>query len=140
MLDYPKEQLRKLFEKLPQELKEAIFAAENAEYIDEISKRYGLDDEKGGNLAIFTGRVLLGILSPEDFQETLEEELKLEKEKAKKVAQEINRFIFYPVKESLRQLYSPEIMTEEAKPAEEFEEKKEKEKPTGPDVYREPIE
>ena len=68
-------------------------------------------------------------------------EVRLKKEVAKKVGQEINRFIFYPVKSSLEELYRVEIApaapptvgTPEVKPTPEVETEE-------PDVYREPVE
>ena len=86
------------------------------------------------------GQVLVGVLPPEEFQEVLEKELKLKKEVAKKVAQEINRFIFYPVKASLEELYKIEIAPP-AKPTKVTPPPEEKPSaPAGKDVYREPIE
>jgi len=138
--EYSKEQLWKLYEKIPQELKEAIFSEDTAESIWEICSRNGIEDERISEIARYTGRVLLGILPPADFQETLEKELKLGKEVAKKVSQEINRFIFYPVKSSLEELYKIEIAPP-AKPTGITPPPEEK--PSAPprkDVYREPIE
>jgi len=106
---YTSEQFWKLYEKLPQELKSAIFNEETAESIWEICLRNGIEDERISEIARYTGRVLLGVLPLEEFRETLEKELKLGKDVAKKVAQEINRFIFYPVKPCLEELYGIEI-------------------------------
>ena len=151
--EYSKEQLWKLYEKIPQELKEAIFSEDTAESIWEICSRNGIEDERISEIARYTGRVLLGILPPADFQETLEKELKLGKEVAKKVSQEINRFIFYPVKPALEQLYqigiAPSEEIEEApsrvsakEEKTEISEKKEEKPETPPrkDTYREPVE
>jgi len=106
--EYTKEQLWKVYEKLPQELREAIFAEETAESIWSICEKNEIS-EQVSQVAKYVGRVLLGILLPEEFQQVLKGELKLSPEAAKKVAQEINRFIFYPVKPSLEELYKIEI-------------------------------
>jgi hypothetical protein len=138
--EYSKEQLWKLYEKISPELKEAIFSEETAESIWDICSRNGIEDERISEIARYTGRVLLGILPPVDFQEILEKELKLEKSVAKKAAQEISRFIFYPVKPLLEELYKIEI-TPPAKPTGITPPPEEK--PTAPpskDVYRELIE
>ena len=82
----------------------------------------------------------MGLLPPNEFLETLEKELKLEKEITKGINEEVERYIFYPVKAELENLYKIEI----APPA----------RPTGitpppqekppaaskTDVYREPVE
>jgi len=138
--EYTKEQLWKLYEKLPEELKEAVFAEETANNIDDICTRNGIEDNRISEIARYTGRVLIGVLPPEDFQETLEKELKLEKDLAKKVSQEINRFIFYPVKASLEELYKIEIAPP-AKPTGITPPPEEKPPvPPGEDIYRESIE
>ena len=105
--EYSKDQLWKLYEKLPEELQEAIFSGENADNIDGICTRNGIE-ELIAEIAKYTGRVLMGILPPADFQQTLEKELKLEEPVAKKVSQEINRFIFFPIKDVLNSLYKIE--------------------------------
>lgn len=136
---YAQEELWKLYEKLSSELKEAVFSQETADHIWNICERYDIDEVS--EVAKLSGNVLLGILPPEYFQETLEKEIKLEKEAAKKIAQEINRFIFYPVKPALEELYKIEI-TPSAKPTKVGPAPEEKPaEPLGKeDVYREPIE
>jgi hypothetical protein len=138
--EYSKEQLWKLYEKLPQELKEAVFSEETSDSIWEACIKNKIEGNEISEVARYTGRVLLGILPPAEFRETLEKEVKLDKEQAKKVAQEINRFVFYPVKSSLEVLYEIEI-TPPAKPIKVTPTPKEK--PTPPsakDVYRETVE
>ena len=126
--------------KAPQELKETIFSEETAESIGEVCDKNRVEEEKISEVARYTGRVLVGLLPPAEFQETLERELKLKKEKAKKVSQEINRFVFYPVKSSLEELYKIEI-TPPAKPTKITLPSEEKAPvPSKEDVYREPIE
>ncbi len=100
---YTKEELWKVFDKLPDELKEAIFSAQTADNIWNICERNEVEETQ--KVSELVGHVLLGLLPAEGFQRALEQELQLEIEKAKKVAQEINRFIFYPVKPALDQLY-----------------------------------
>lgn len=130
--EYTREQLWKLFEKLPEELKEAIFSEETANNIWNICERNTIKEVS--KVAKLVGDVLLGLLPPGDFQESLEKELKLEKEVAKKLSFETNRYIFRSVKETLRSLY------EEEKPKKEEVPEKEEKKPKKKDIYREPIE
>lgn len=110
---YLPEQIEKILQNLPEELKEAVFSMETADAIWEICSRQGVLDERMTKIAECVGYVLMGLLTPEDFQETLEKEVKLKKDTAKKLAQEINRFIFYPVKPALEQLYKMEISPSE---------------------------
>jgi hypothetical protein len=131
MEDYPKEQLWTLYESLPDDLKDAIFSEKTAEAIYSICQRYGLEKETD-KIAKYTGYVLLGLLSPEDFQKELQDNLKLNQYSAKKIALEINRFVFFPVKESLEALYKikPILPEEKVQPYQK----------RGKDPYREPIE
>ncbi len=114
---YRKEELWKLFEKLPQELKEAVFSQETADHIFNICDRNNIEEMP--KVAYYVGLVLMGTLLPTDFQKTIEEELKIEESVAKSIATEINRFIFYPVRPALEQLHSMEMgQTQTEKPAE----------------------
>lgn len=142
---YTPEQFWKLYEKLPQELKDALFAEETGNNIYDVCKRNKIL-ENLDQIVEYVGQVLVGVLPPDEFQETLEKEMGIEKDLAKKVAQEINRFIFYPVKPLLEELYKTEIAPpakptkitpppEATAPPEEIPKA-----PPREDVYREPIE
>ena len=67
--EYSKEEFWKLYEKLPQELKDALWAEETGNNIYEICKRHGVE-ENLGEIVEYVGRALIGVLPPEDFQET----------------------------------------------------------------------
>jgi oligoribonuclease NrnB/cAMP/cGMP phosphodiesterase (DHH superfamily) len=126
--EYSKEEWWKLYERLPDELKEAIFSVENAKAMSEICKRHEILD-KSSEITKYVGRVLLGVLPPEEFREYLEQGLG--KEKAKRISHDINRFVFFPVKQSLAELYKMEVIPTVPKP---------KAPPKKEDVYREPLE
>ncbi len=142
--EYTRKQLWELYLKLPEELKEAVTSIENTDLIYEIGKRNGIEEEKCVEITKYVGYTLFGVLPPEELQATLERELKLKKEVAKKVTQEINRFIFYPVKTSLEELYKIEIAPLVARSLEEVPstEIRPEVKPeeVRRDIYREPIE
>jgi hypothetical protein len=151
MPKYTQEQFRKLYEKLPEELKEAIFSTETADSIWNVYERNQI--KKVSDLAECVARVLHGVLPVEEFQKVLEKELKLKKDVAEKVFQEINRSVFFPVKESLATLYGKEFVPTAGKvatsssKAEKKSEKKPEKKPTPSpkievksDIYREQIE
>ncbi|MBI4123089.1 MAG: hypothetical protein HY458_01855 [Parcubacteria group bacterium] len=106
MPQYTQEQFNQIFEKLPDELQEAIFSVETADAIYNARLSQGVTDERGNRVAELTGQVLMGILLPEDFQKTLEKEVGLKKDAAANIARDITRFVFFPVKESLRQLHN----------------------------------
>lgn len=142
MAEYRQKQLWKLYEKLPEELKEAIFSEETADNIYDVCTREGIEDDRISEIARYTGWVLLGLLVPDEFQKTLEEKVKLKEGVAEKIASGINRFVFRLVKESLSSLYKIEIVPpseaverlEPLKPGTAIKE------PPKKDIYREPIE
>ena len=141
MPEYPKEQIWKIYEKLPEELKEAIFSEGTAESIGNVCEKNGIDDpEKVSEIARLTGDVLLGLLPPDEFQETLEKELNLKPDVAKKVNAEIHRFVFYPIRESLSVLYQTQIVPPGMPKRPAKKAPPEKKEPKKKDVYREPIE
>ena len=122
-----KDAIWKIYETLPNSLKEAIFSEDTSDIIWNIAKIYNISEIP--KLARVVGDVLSGLLPPEDFRETIEAELKIDEDTAKKIEMQIEHLIFNPVKEDLDKLYHPEkTKIEEEKP-----ERKE-------DIYREPIE
>lgn len=106
--EYTKEQLWKLYEKLPGELRESFSSAETGDTIWNVCERNNINEVS--KVAKLVGNVLLGILPPSEFQKTLETELKLVPAVAKKVYQEIFRQIFYPAQIELSKLYPTEAM------------------------------
>ena len=138
--EYSKEELWKIYDKLPEELKEVIFSEGTSDNIFNICSRNGIADERISKVAKYVGRVLMGLLPPNEFLETLEKELKLEKEITKGINEEVERYIFYPVKAELEELYKIEIAPP-ARPTGITPPPQEK-PPTASktDVYREPVE
>jgi len=139
--EYSQEELWNLYDKLPEELREALFSETVATAIHNICERNEIENTL--RLTKLIGFVLLGILLPEKLQMTLHEELNLSVETSEKVSQEINRFIFYPVKDNLSALYGKEISPVPPKSGETIspEEKPISERATPPrkDTYRESI-
>lgn len=146
MPKYSEKQLWDLFNKLPDDLKDAIFSEDTADSILSICQRYKIEDKKISKVAELAGNSLMGLLPPDELQYSLEEEVALDSKTAKKISQEINRFIFYPVRETLSSFYEIEFAPggKIMKLSPEEKEKKKiesaKEKSSTKDIYREPIE
>lgn len=100
---YNQDQLWKVFETLPEELKQAVFSAENADHTFSICERYGI--EECSKVASLIGLVLMGVMLPRDLEAALARDLGLDGDTAQRVSQEVNRFIFYPVKQQIEQLH-----------------------------------
>ncbi|MDO8474115.1 MAG: hypothetical protein Q7S62_00980 [bacterium] len=141
---YTQEQLDKIYEKLPEELQEAIFSMETAEEIRNTCESYGINDNRVGEVADRVGYVLMGLLLPQEFSGVLEAEVKLPKTLADAISRDINRLVFYPVKPALEQLHRMEIEVTAKivtpKPEEAETTKEKPEEPKGDDTYREPLE
>ncbi|GAI13921.1 unnamed protein product, partial [marine sediment metagenome] len=95
--------------------------------------------DKVDKITEYVGKVFFGLLPPDDFQEALEKEIGIGKDVAKKVAGEIYRFVFYPVKESLGKLYKIEIAPLAKMKVSPPPQEKPPTPPKKEDVYREPV-
>lgn len=142
---YTKEQLEQIYQKLPEELQEALFSLETAENIGQVCENYGILDARVSEVAKYAGHVLMGLTLPQEFSGTLETDVKLSKTLADTIARDINRLVFYPVKPALEQLHRMEIEVTAKivtpKPPQETEEPQESpEEQKGDDTYREPLE
>ena len=146
MPKYSEKQLWDLFNKLPNDLKDAIFSEDTANNVSSICQRYEIEDKRISKIAKLAGNSLMGLLPPDELQDSLEKEVGLDPEIAKKVSQEINRFIFYPVKETLSSFYEIEftpggkIMKLSPEKKEKKRIKSAKKEPSTKDIYRESIE
>lgn len=105
MPDYTIEETWKLYEKLPQALKDAIFSEEVADNINKICTKSKLTNEQMSEVAKYTGQVMLGLVPLDGFEATLKKEVKLTPSKASRVAWEIDRFIFGDIRECLTALH-----------------------------------
>ncbi|OHA13669.1 MAG: hypothetical protein A2909_02040 [Candidatus Tagabacteria bacterium RIFCSPLOWO2_01_FULL_39_11] len=100
-----KQQLLERYQKLPEDLKEAIFSVETTEIIQKISKKYGLLIDKMGELASETGLVMLGATPPREFISNLSRRLEVDRGKAAEIAKDINDGIFSKVRENLKKIH-----------------------------------
>lgn len=136
MADYSKEELWELYEQLPEDLKKATFSEEVGQTIQNICLKGGIAGEDLiFNITKNVGYVFLGLLSPDEFLDILEKELKIEKDKAETINSQITTAIFIPLKNSLEKLYGIKIEAGRTKPVEEKTSEPKKE-----DGYREIIE
>jgi len=145
LTSYTKEQVAKVYEKLPEELQEALFSLETSDAIASACVKYNISDLNNRKITEYVGYVLLGLVLPQDFEQLLQKELKLPKKTTQEIAREINRFIFYPVKPALEQLHNTQITavprTSTSRPIpQEAEQPELSEKSSGPDIYQEPLE
>ncbi|MDP3981982.1 MAG: hypothetical protein Q8P70_00280 [bacterium] len=103
MKEYSKDETWKIYKTLPQELQEAMFSEETADHIFKACERSDVNEVS--KVAYYTGLVLLGLVLPADFQSVLQKEIGLPKKNAQDVAQEIQRFVFFPVRRYIQELH-----------------------------------
>ncbi|MBI2450324.1 MAG: hypothetical protein HYV47_02165 [Candidatus Nealsonbacteria bacterium] len=128
------EQLLKILEKLPEDLKTAFFSTDTAEYIANVCEKFDVPGKKVTLIAGAVGDILLKTAPPEEFSKILEKEVGLKKEQAENIARELDFRIFSQVRESLTgALPRTEQRKETSAPSAEQPAQK------GPDVYREAV-
>lgn len=99
------EQIIEKYKQLPEDLKKAIFSVEMTEAVKRISGKYQLHIDKIGALGNETGMVMLGVTHPRDFISNLSQRLGVDKETARKIAEEVNAQIFAKVRDSLKKIH-----------------------------------
>ncbi len=155
---YTKDELWKIFEALPLELKQAVFSEETADTIQETCQRNNIPEEQMGKIAGIVGDSLMGLLHPEDLAQAIINETGLPPDQAIGVARDINRLIMFPVKSYLYEFYKDitfvpsgkvvqgEMARPQTAPAQQKSTgaspaiQRQTLKPQAPDVYRETAE
>lgn len=99
------EQLLAKYQSLPNDLQEAILSVDTATIIHEVGTKHKLMIDKVGGLADETGLVMLGFTHPKDYITNLSERLKVDREIAKEIAEEINSQVFFPIREHLKKIH-----------------------------------
>lgn len=115
------QQIKSVFARLPQEIRDLITSEDFNDRIEVIAKKHGLDDVETGTLIRTTVRLLIGVIAPTQFVLAVTENIEIERDKAALIAQDINRDIFNPVKEELKQVHALPVGADGAatKPASE---------------------
>ena len=143
MTNYNRDEFSKIYKTLPTELQTWIVSGETDDNIYKILETNGLVGKNGSEVSDLIRDVLFGLLPPERFKPSLIKEVELESDLAEKISHEINRFIFFPVKELLEKLYAPvgsASASATGSLAEKSETPPEPPAPKAPDAYRESIE
>lgn len=89
---------------LPKDAQDVFFSVDTAEKIHKAAK----DEQilpRAYMLAEITGDVILGMLPITQFRQTIQEELEVDEEKARRIAQTIRDKIFGKIPDSLRKIH-----------------------------------
>ena len=95
-----------LYNKLPQQLQDYVFSSEVDDAIAIICAQNKIEDDT--IVMRLIQNVLLGVLSPEKFQEELKNNLKIDINIATALSEKTDKLIFAPVKIYLNRLYNKE--------------------------------
>ena len=114
---YTRKQINEMFEKLPDDLQEALDSNETIGCLKQLEKKYNLQPEQVKELSAEIGMLMMGASSPQHFIPNIEKSMKIPNETAKAIVAEVNEKIFRPVKESLKNLHLLSEKSEEIKPA-----------------------
>jgi hypothetical protein len=125
--------IAKYYSKLPENLQQFFSSMVWMNNLEEISKKYYLEEEQIEVLGTETTLLLLSILHPEEYEKTLEVEIKIPKEKLDLFLLEINEKILKNIKPELEEAYNKNVM-------ELVEEKYGKEQPLDERFAKLPIE
>lgn len=104
--------IKERFKKLPKDIQEAITSSGLSEKFKTMINKHGLRIDQGLALENETMFVMLGFESPDDFVDNVRYEVKVPRDEAKIIAEEINRIIFLPIKSSLKNIRSENVLVE----------------------------
>lgn len=111
-MEYTRDQKRKKFELLPEDLKEAILSVDTSEKLAAIREKNSLMIDQAGELGDELGLFMLGFTKQDDFVKNLSKRLNIPNEKAIQISLDINRDILDAVRSSLQKIQTnPEEKT-----------------------------
>jgi hypothetical protein len=130
---YTKEEINKIYEELPDNLKDVLFSEETSKNIYNSCKENDLNEEKMKEVSTLVGEIILGITSINDLEKNIVRDLEISIDKAKSISGEISRFVLSPVKEEIEQVFKKNTNKE-------VNDEDIPDRPEKKDIYREPIE
>lgn len=102
------ENFSKRYEMMPEQLQGVFDGPETAETISQVAAINNLSSEQLEVVTCLTGDVLSGFVDYKDFTKKLTEEFKFDAILAQDIFKEIDRQVFLPVRDLLKQVYKPE--------------------------------
>ncbi len=99
------QQVQAVFPSLPEVIRDLITSEDFNDRIEAIATKHGLNEDQSSALIRITVRLLIGVIPPTQFVSSIIENTEIEREEAALVAQEINRDIFNPVKDALKEIH-----------------------------------
>ena len=94
------------FDVLPESVRTTILAPKTLDILYAIGENNNLRQEQINKLVRYTDVILAGIVPIKLFRNTLQEELQLDEDAARKVATEVRDKIFMAIKDELRRIHN----------------------------------
>ncbi len=126
------EEFVKLYKTLPPRLQSALFSEEIGNNVEKICRRYEIND-KFSDILNAISQTLLGLLPIEDFEKVLIRDVGINMSQSKEIFREITRFVFFPIRDDLAEVYGT------GSESEKILEKTEEIPSVSEDAYREPL-
>lgn len=140
-IQYPREKLWEAYEKLPEEIKDVVFADQTIEQIERMCEKNNIsEEEKISKITKCIRNVLFGLLLPSELEITLTKEVKLNSTTSKNLVREIDRLIFSQIKPALEELYNVKITSPDKQIEQSTIKEETPKKPPRKDIYHEPVE
>ena len=98
------EKIEEAYKRLPDDIKGAIAHLDTSGTIGAIGNKHGLHIDQIGDLADATALVMIGLEPISSYIPELEQRLKLQTEKVKEIAEDINLEIFIQIRESIQKM------------------------------------
>ncbi|MEX0934053.1 MAG: hypothetical protein WD003_02225 [Candidatus Paceibacterota bacterium] len=98
--------IKEFIKKLPQDIQTAAASTEVFDALEKIGKRHNLHVDALGGLVDETTFVILGLTHPNEFISNLAKRIGVEREKARAIAEDVNKEVFHPIRESLKEIHS----------------------------------
>ena len=113
-MEISQEQLKEKYNKLPEDVKSAIFSVGVEKILTEIGEKYALHVDKIGELMEEVDLVMLGITNPKNFIRNLYSRFDVaDKEQVRHIAHEVNERVFQKIRESLKAIHNTETEVQE---------------------------
>jgi len=115
MIQLTEEKIWEKYDSLPSKIKEALNSSFVFNLVDQIAKKFFLNETDGEILKAYTGYVILGFIPPQNLLKEITgaEAIDADEKVIVEMIREINRKIFFPLHAELEKLYKLETHIEE---------------------------
>ena len=103
-MDYTAEQINNAFSKISPELSRAMLEINLDSKIQEISKKYNLNEEQKNNFTLYVTFVIIELITNEDFEKKIFKEMGLSEEISKNIISNTKELVFESIKKQIQSI------------------------------------